>query len=83
LWAKAVSPTGALVDILNFFTAGELDAGKRVPRPIKVGDRVTWGAGQVRGTVKAIEDDKAWVYCETNGPYDTVRLVSDFVRVSP
>lgn len=37
----------------------ELDAGALVPRPIKVGDRVTWGAGRVDSEVIAIRGGEA------------------------
>ena len=69
----------------NDMTQAELDAGKLVPRPIKVGDRVRLRSGTgVPGTVKALVDggwaavkwDVEWRH------YYTVAPLSELVRVS-
>lgn len=76
----------------NCMTQSQLDAGKRIPRPIKVGDEVRTGtsiAGRVKkgtsiaGRVKAVEDGFAWVAWFVGWPAHSVVPVSDLVRVSP
>lgn len=74
------------------FTDKELDAGTLVPRPIKVGDRVTWGGGVVSYDVFGIREGYAVLtdgrcvdgtpYLHREMPFE-VQPVSRLVRVSP
>jgi hypothetical protein len=51
-------------------TAAELRAGKFLPRPLKVGDRVRWGSGGGAGTIIAVSEPTAEAWClykEGNG----------------
>lgn len=63
-------------------TPSQLDAGKRAPRPIKVGDTVRFGRS-LPGTVVAIDEGFAWVRWATDWTCNCVCAVSDLVRVSP
>lgn len=80
--AKVVYPDGSLSPYQTCFRTEELDAGKLVPRPIKVGDRVRLGSS-LPGTVRAIfDEDRAAVKWETSWPHYTVQPLSGLVRVS-
>jgi hypothetical protein len=49
-------PGGSLADDTSYFTPKELLSGKRIPRPIKVGDKVKRHTGiAIRGTVEWVD----------------------------
>jgi len=93
-----VSPTGAYVEVVGvedkgrkyYFTSAELDAGTLTPRPIKVGDRVTWCSDSEDYEVLVIrEGDACLADARTRGFYGVPRggllvaPVSSLVKASP
>jgi len=93
-----VSPTGAYVEVVgaedapgrSYITPGGLDAGTLMPRPIQVGDRVTWCSDSEDYEVLVIrEGDACLADARTRGFYGVPRggllvaPVSSLVKVSP
>jgi len=72
----------------SFMWPVELDAGRLKPRPIKVGDRVTWGSRYMGYEVLGIHGRDAWLgnafYVDTGDPSTKptiVEPVSQLVKV--
>ena len=60
-----VETIGASKDaVRNWMHPCQLDAGRLKPRPIKVGDRVTWGSGDIDYELILVRGDDA---CLTDG----------------
>jgi len=91
---EAAPPKGVCVEIVGakrpwhrYLTSAELDAGTLAPRPVKVGDRVTWG-GWADYEVLAIHGEEA---CLANGRFFDgvlrrgmcVAPVTSLTKVSP
>lgn len=54
-------PLGAPTDDRNNIAESALLSGRRLPRAIKVGDRVTWGARLLTFEVLCIHGERAWL----------------------
>ena len=72
----------------SFMWPVELDAGRLKPRPIKVGDRVTWGSAYYDCEVLGIRGEEAWLgearRVDDGRPYHyrtEVQPVSQLVKV--
>ncbi len=53
----------------HWMDAKELAAGRFIPRPIKVGDRVSMGCGVAR--VVGLDGERAWIKWDGDGSYST------------
>jgi len=95
------SSTGAYVKVVGvedkgrkyYFTSAELGTGILAPRPIQVGDRVTWGSGwgsgrvnyeliAIRGEEACLGDPRIYGVLQGSGGL-SVTSVSSLVKVSP
>lgn len=90
VWAQVVQGDGSLNAAFNLFPASarELDAGKRVPRPIKVGDTVHVRRTSYPADLKVLSIFEEWAVTTRESDNPVLRQpisfrLSDLVRVSP